>query len=187
MAVVITYYNSIHADVRPEYYRYVYYAIFLPFSIIGVILYFKYNPIAKKNAMPSNASLMEGGKTYMEGYKSKTTAIVLSLLLGGLGIDRFYLGYIGLGILKLLTVGGLGIWALIDLIMICTGSLKSADGLPYKEDAIISQTAPTVISQSTPLETDTIDAISKLNELYKQGVLSQEEFEEKKKNLLAKL
>ncbi|WP_281527984.1 TM2 domain-containing protein [Ruminococcus champanellensis] len=60
--------------------------------------------------------------------KSKTTAIILSVLLGSLGVDRFYLGYTGLGILKLLTCGGFGIWTLIDLIRICTGSLKAADG-----------------------------------------------------------
>lgn len=60
--------------------------------------------------------------------KSKTTAIILSVLLGYLGVDRFYLGYTGLGILKLLTGGGFGIWYLIDLIRICTGSLKAADG-----------------------------------------------------------
>ena len=60
--------------------------------------------------------------------KSKTTAIILSVLVGSLGVDRFYLGYTGLGILKLLPCGGLGIWTLIDLIRICTGSLKAADG-----------------------------------------------------------
>ncbi len=65
--------------------------------------------------------------------KSKTTAIILSLFVGGLGIDRFYLGYTGLGIAKLLTLGGLGVWTLIDFIMICTGSLKPADGSDYAQ------------------------------------------------------
>ena len=63
--------------------------------------------------------------------KSKTTAIILSVLLGTLGVDRFYLGYVGLGIVKLLTFGGFGIWWLIDLIMICTGSLQPRDGSGY--------------------------------------------------------
>ena len=56
--------------------------------------------------------------------KSKVVALILSIFLGELGIDRFYLGYIGTGILKLITCGGFGIWWLIDLIMIATGKLK---------------------------------------------------------------
>jgi TM2 domain-containing membrane protein YozV len=57
-----------------------------------------------------------------QGKKDKKwiVALLLSILLGGLGIDRFYLGYIGTGILKLITLGGLGIWWLIDLILIAT-------------------------------------------------------------------
>lgn len=62
--------------------------------------------------------------------KSKTTALILSIFLGAFGIDRFYLGHIGSGILKLLTGGGFGIWWLIDIIMIATGSLKAKDGTP---------------------------------------------------------
>ena len=60
--------------------------------------------------------------------KSKTTALILSILLGELGIDRFYLGYTGLGILKLITAGGVGIWWLIDLILIATGKMTAKDG-----------------------------------------------------------
>lgn len=60
--------------------------------------------------------------------KSKTTALILSILLGELGIDRFYLGYTGLGILKLLTGGGFGIWWLVDIILIATGKLTAKDG-----------------------------------------------------------
>ena len=65
--------------------------------------------------------------------KSKVVALVLSICLGELGIDRFYLGYIGTGILKLITCGGFGIWWLIDLIMIATGKLKPKDGSEYAE------------------------------------------------------
>lgn len=65
--------------------------------------------------------------------KSKVVALILSIFLGELGIDRFYLGYIGTGILKLITCGGFGIWWLIDLIMIVTGKLKPKDGSEYAE------------------------------------------------------
>lgn len=46
--------------------------------------------------------------------KSPTVNLVLSLFVGGFGVDRFFLEDIGLGVLKLLTVGGCGIWAIID-------------------------------------------------------------------------
>ena len=60
--------------------------------------------------------------------KDKTTALILSILLGSLGIDRFYLGYTGLGILKLITGGGFFIWWLVDVILIATGKLTAKDG-----------------------------------------------------------
>ncbi|GAB2722951.1 TM2 domain-containing protein [Arthrobacter bambusae] len=62
------------------------------------------------------------------GNKSFLTTWLLSLLLGGLGIDRFYLGKVGTGILKLVTFGGIGIWALIDLILVLTNKQTDKQG-----------------------------------------------------------
>lgn len=64
--------------------------------------------------------------------KSKITASLLSFFLGFLGIDRFYLGNTWLGIGKLLTLGGYGVWALIDFIYIVSGNAKDGDNLPVK-------------------------------------------------------
>ena len=66
--------------------------------------------------------------------KSKTTALILSILVGGLGTDRFYLGYTGMGVLKLLTAGCFGILYIIDIVNIATGKLLPADGTPYDDD-----------------------------------------------------
>lgn len=60
--------------------------------------------------------------------KEFLTTWLLSLLVGVLGIDRFYLGKIGTGILKLVTFGGFGVWALIDLILVLTGNTRDKQG-----------------------------------------------------------
>ena len=59
-------------------------------------------------------------------YKDPTTALILSILLGYLGIDRFYTGQIGLGVVKLLTGGACGIWWLIDIFLI-SGAAKETN------------------------------------------------------------
>ena len=62
--------------------------------------------------------------------KDFLTALLLSIFLGGLGIDRFYLGYTGLGIAKLLTLGGCGVWQLIDLILIAMRNIPDSNNRP---------------------------------------------------------
>ena len=69
------------------------------------------------------ASASTGGKDWL-------VALLLSIFVGVIGVDRFYLGYTGLGILKLLTLGGCGIWQIIDVILIATNKMKDSNGNP---------------------------------------------------------
>lgn len=57
---------------------------------------------------------------------------LLCFFLGVLGVHRFYVGKVGTGIIQLLTLGGLGIWALIDLIMIICGTFTDKNGAKIK-------------------------------------------------------
>ena len=70
----------------------------------------------------------------MEGTSEKgfVPTVMLCFFLGALGVHRFYVGKIGTGIVQLLTFGGLGIWALVDFIMVVTGNFKDGQGLPIK-------------------------------------------------------
>ena len=62
--------------------------------------------------------------------KDYVTTLIISWLVGIFGIDRFYLGYTGLGIAKLLTLGGCGVWAIVDLILIAMRKVPDAQGRP---------------------------------------------------------
>ena len=60
--------------------------------------------------------------------KDWLTCVLLSFFLGGLGIHSFYVGKTAVGIVQLVTLGGCGIWALVDFIMIICGSYRDAQG-----------------------------------------------------------
>ena len=76
----------------------------------------------------SEFKLMKGFEMTERSEKNGLVALVLCLLLGGLGIHRFYVGKIGTAILMILTFGGLGLWWLIDLIIIITGKFQDRQG-----------------------------------------------------------
>lgn len=60
--------------------------------------------------------------------RSRLVALLFCILLGWIGVHRFYVGKIGTGILMVVTIGGLGIWTLIDLILIAVGSFRDKEG-----------------------------------------------------------
>jgi TM2 domain-containing membrane protein YozV len=71
---------------------------------------------------------LKAGKPINGESKDWLTSLLLAIFLGCFGIHRFYTGHIGIGVVQLLTFGGCGIWALIDIIIIATGSFKDSNG-----------------------------------------------------------
>ena len=86
-----------------------------------LMTYSKYFPDESIMMLKQKFDQMDESKKslmYSLQFKAPVTTLILSLLVGGLGIDRFYIGDTGLGIAKLLTCGGCGIWTIVDYFLI---------------------------------------------------------------------
>lgn len=70
----------------------------------------------------------------MKSEKNWLATLLLCLFLGALGVHRFYVGKIGTGILQLITLGGCGIWTIIDFVMIIVGKFTDKDGNAITND-----------------------------------------------------
>ena len=66
--------------------------------------------------------------------KKKLTVFLLAFFVGGLGVDRFYTGYVAQGVFKILTINGLGIWGLVDWIRVLTGKRHEKNGCPFYDN-----------------------------------------------------
>ena len=129
------YYNEIYLTYAPSY------CLMLFAIVMGILRDAPVKMKKKEKKEKKENSVLKPKKEKKENSalkpKNKLTAILLSVFAGTLGVDRFYLGYTTLGVVKLLTVGGLGVWTIIDLIMICTDQLLPADGSPWKENSVL--------------------------------------------------
>ena len=91
--------------------------------------------VIKKEAeiCPKCGVRQRGSSIVSEISKKWLTVLLLCIFVGTFGVHRFYAGKIGTGVLMLLTLGGCGIWTIIDLIMIITGVFTDIDGNPISQ------------------------------------------------------
>jgi TM2 domain-containing membrane protein YozV len=82
-----------------------------------------------QTSLPTDKMCMQcGHKLAGTGGKDFLTTLLLNIFLGTLGIHRFYTGNTGIALGQLFTLGGCGIWTIIDLILILTGDYKDGEG-----------------------------------------------------------
>jgi TM2 domain-containing membrane protein YozV len=84
--------------------------------------------IAMGSFTDSDGKKLAPPPTYGNPKVDGSSLLLISLLAGSMGIDRFMLGQTGLGILKLITCGGFGIWQIVDVILIATGNVRDSEG-----------------------------------------------------------
>jgi TM2 domain len=114
------------------------YSVQVPFVEDRKLSFVELQDLAKQKIIQPETVVRIGkseGKSYpammipgLYSDKSVTTAVLLGLFLGSIGIDRFYLGYTGLGILKLITLGGCGLWTVLDILLIALRRVPDARG-----------------------------------------------------------
>jgi hypothetical protein len=92
--------------------------------------------------------------------RSRTIALVLAGFLGVFGAHRFYVGKIRSGVAQLLTLGGLGIWWLYDVILVASGSFRDAEGRlvsswePESDHLVTSGTAAAILDELDALRAE---------------------------------
>ena len=132
--------------------------------------------------------------------KSRLIDALLCYFLGVIGIHKFYEGKIGMGILYLFTCGLLGIGVLVDLILILIGSAVDVEGAPITEwmpdDAERAHANPEGYDHDYTKESkkagpnvqekenENIDIIKQYKDMLDNGMISQEEYDKKKKEIL---
>ena len=148
-------------------------------------------PVKKKNTKSKDV-LPESTNNSTISDKDFVPTMLLCFFLGGLGMHRFFVGKTGTGILMLLTIGGLGIWWIIDLIMIAMGSFKDIHGRAIiYQSTNTANTAPSThvpgkVEEAPPAK-DIPAEIEKLADLKDKGIITDEEFQQKKQELLERI